>query len=332
MKINRFKKILLVFDDIERHELTLKALPIAIYEELNKQHQNIPLSQIKDVISFLHQLNLISETSFSVDLHPAITIYAKSNTKSDLEALSLVESMLAINEVKKWIKNDFNNQDYALIPNNISFLLNETMLFINNQLNKSLIQPLKQIYQEVIIEKELLSTYTTALYTSNIVEHKNSYIEYKNENRIITNYKYLKTILNIIPRLGIPHDRDQSKALQAFYKDTLFNEFNHACPLCHAHISHMLIASHIKPFRDCAHIYEAIDHNNGMLLCRNHDFLFDQGYITFLDDGQILISSRINPNEYFAYGLNNKYQLPNHLLTKNRLKFLDYHRNYIFIP
>lgn len=87
------------------------------------------------------------------------------------------------------------------------------------------------------------------------------------------NYKYKQTILSIIPRRGIPHDRDETKALQSFYKDTLFHEFDHACPLCGINIPHMLIASHIKPFRDCAHIYEAIDHNNGLLLCRNHDYL-----------------------------------------------------------
>lgn len=332
MKINRFKTILRIFDEVERYELTLNTLPLAIYEELNKQNQNYPLKEIKDVIAFLHHLKLISETNYSVDLHPAITIYAKSSTKSKLEAISLVESMLDNSDVKRWIKHDFSPKYYELIPTDIAYLLNATSLFNKNSLNKTFIKPLKQIYEEVVIEKELLSTYTTALYTSNIVEHNNTYIEYKNENYQIIDYKHLNTILNIIPRLGIPHDRDQSKSLQAFYKDTLFNEFDHACPICHAHISHMLIASHIKPFRDCAHIYEAIDHNNGMLLCRNHDFLFDQGYITFLDNGEMLISSRINPNDYPFYGLNPKYNLPKPLLTKYRLKFLKYHRNHIFIP
>ena len=49
-----------------------------------------------------------------------------------------------------------------------------------------------------------------------------------------------------------------------------------------------------KPFRDCAHIYETATHDNGLLLCRNHDFLFDQGYIMFLtSDGTIIISKAL---------------------------------------
>jgi predicted restriction endonuclease len=63
------------------------------------------------------------------------------------------------------------------------------------------------------------------------------------------------------------------------------HEFDHQCPICGTNIPAMLIASHIKPFRDCAHIFECADHNNGLLLCRNHDYLFDQGYFSLNEDG-----------------------------------------------
>ncbi len=145
-------------------------------------------------------------------------------------------------------------------------------------------------------------------------------------------YKYKNIIHGIIPRKGIPHDRDETKALQVFYKDTLFHEFDHSCPICGINIPHMLIASHIKPFRDCAHIYEAIDHDNGLLLCRNHDYLFDQGYFTFDENGYIIFSEELleKDNLDSAYSLRKNYRLAECYLSENRMKFMAYHREFIF--
>lgn len=94
----------------------------------------------------------------------------------------------------------------------------------------------------------------------------------------------------------------------------------------------MLIASHIKPFRDCAHLYEPIDNNNGLLLCRNHDYLFDQGYISFNDDGFLLISKELKKTRSYRemYHLPLNFKLDERLLTKERKLFLQYHRSHIF--
>ena len=54
-------------------------------------------------------------------------------------------------------------------------------------------------------------------------------------------------------------------------------------------------------FRDCAHIYEAIDHDNGLLLCRNHDYLFDQGYFTFDENGYIIFSEELLDKDCLLY-------------------------------
>jgi putative restriction endonuclease len=49
----------------------------------------------------------------------------------------------------------------------------------------------------------------------------------------------------------------------------------------------LLRASHIKPWRSCMTSAERLDGNNGLLLCPNADHLFDRGYISFEDDGQL---------------------------------------------
>ena len=54
------------------------------------------------------------------------------------------------------------------------------------------------------------------------------------------------------------------------------------CRLIHVNHHKLLIASHIKPWRDST-ATEKLDGNNGLLLSPHIDKLFDIGYITFAD-------------------------------------------------
>lgn len=88
----------------------------------------------------------------------------------------------------------------------------------------------------------------------------------------------------------------------------------------------VLIASHIKPFIRCD-VNEAYDANNGILLSRNIDSLFDLGYITFSDTGKIIFSSQLK-QEVKDYVEN--YSLDNRFINAKRIEYLEYHRNEIF--
>jgi predicted restriction endonuclease len=55
----------------------------------------------------------------------------------------------------------------------------------------------------------------------------------------------------------------------------------------------LLVASHIKPWRDCSNS-ERLDPYNGFLLLPHLDHLFDKGFISFEDSGEILISSALS--------------------------------------
>jgi len=86
-----------------------------------------------------------------------------------------------------------------------------------------------------------------------------------------------------------------------------------------------LVASHIKPFID-SNEDEAYDANNGLLLSRNMDILFDQGYISFDDNGVIIYANELG--EDVKIHLNN-YQLDKIFLNNDRLLYMDYHRKNI---
>jgi hypothetical protein len=83
-----------------------------------------------------------------------------------------------------------------------------------------------------------------------------------------------------------------------------------------------LIASHIKPWRAATN-KERIDGNNGLLLSPHVDRLFDKGFISFEDSGELIVSKKLPTNvkkEWFInagnYGSFNA----------NQRKYLQYHR------
>ena len=90
----------------------------------------------------------------------------------------------------------------------------------------------------------------------------------------------------------------------------------------------ILVASHIKPWKD-SNNFERIDVYNGLLLLPNYDKLFDRGYINFDKKGKILFSKLISDNDKQLLGLKNNIKLIN--VDDKHLKYLDYHRENCFM-
>jgi hypothetical protein len=75
-----------------------------------------------------------------------------------------------------------------------------------------------------------------------------------------------------------------------------------ACRLTGITNPSLLIASHIKPWRLCVTAQERLDGNNGLLLTPDADHLFDRGYISFEDDGTVLVSPRVDRHDLRRLG------------------------------
>lgn len=91
----------------------------------------------------------------------------------------------------------------------------------------------------------------------------------------------------------------------------------------------LLKASHIKPWRDASNA-ERLDPFNGLLLTPNLDTAFDSGYITFDNDGVIVVSSHLTKEVAEALSISSTYKL--RFIASKTEKYLRYHRRYIFIP
>jgi putative restriction endonuclease len=88
-----------------------------------------------------------------------------------------------------------------------------------------------------------------------------------------------------------------------------------------------LRASHFKPW--CvSNDDEKLDPNNGLLLSPHVHHLFDRGYISFTDDGELLVSQFLNPVVLSDWGLTASVK-PQAFSPKQRV-YLDYHRTHVF--
>lgn len=89
----------------------------------------------------------------------------------------------------------------------------------------------------------------------------------------------------------------------------------------------LLIASHIKPWCECDNV-ERLDGNNGLLLSPHIDKLFDRGWITFTDAGDLLCAEPSIEQALQQWGV----ELPLNVgqFNSKQAAFLKYHRDEIF--
>ena len=106
----------------------------------------------------------------------------------------------------------------------------------------------------------------------------------------------------------------------------MLKRYESKCCICKVHSTDLLIASHIKPWSRCNNS-EKVSEFNGLLLCPNHDKLFDLGYITFTDTGEMLISCQLD--EVDRVFLNVSPDM-NVLISEEMKPFLKYHRECVF--
>jgi hypothetical protein len=105
------------------------------------------------------------------------------------------------------------------------------------------------------------------------------------------------------------------KALLAYWKDT--------CPITGITDGALLRASHIIPWARCESDAERLDVHNGLLLSSLWDAAFDEGLVTFDDEGRPIASSELTDAAITALQLRNAAPL---LLTPEHRLRLAWHR------
>lgn len=117
----------------------------------------------------------------------------------------------------------------------------------------------------------------------------------------------------------------QARKGQGKWRESLIDDLS-CCVITKVNDERLLIASHIKPWVDASD-NEKIDKNNGLLLTPTYDKLFDRGFITFLDNSEILISPYLSNYNVGKLKIPSKIDI---VFNDKRRDYLEYHRQNIF--
>ena len=115
---------------------------------------------------------------------------------------------------------------------------------------------------------------------------------------------------------------------QTLFRKNLIEYWDGCCSVTGCSKTDMLRASHIKPWKDCEFNRDAVNVYNGFLLIPNLDMAFDSGYISFDDDGKIMISEKLLPEDREKLGISSSMKLRK--IDDGHRGFLKYHRDNIF--
>lgn len=110
-------------------------------------------------------------------------------------------------------------------------------------------------------------------------------------------------------------------------------EYMPQCPFSKITDERLLIASHIKPYSACMKEKredQALDYLNGLALSPTYDRLFDQGYITFLDSGELICGTQLSSYTWEKLNINPNAKNKMRIFPKSRENYLDYHRRHVF--
>ena len=113
-----------------------------------------------------------------------------------------------------------------------------------------------------------------------------------------------------------------SRVGQGYYRQQIIEKWDGKCAILKTDILTILIASHIVRWSDCDD-GERLDVENGILLSPTYDALFDKHFISFDDDGNILVSSSISEKDKELLGLTGDIKIS---VTEGMLPYLSRHR------
>ena len=135
-------------------------------------------------------------------------------------------------------------------------------------------------------------------------------------------------------------ERKEKNLRSPHYILNLFNKLgDKKCALCNCQIPELIQGAHILPVAIIKKMNSlslekrleyALDGDNGLWLCENHHKLFDQGMISFDDNGNILLKNNLDQrNKNFISEITKNNILPIEILTEKFLWYMKNRRNYI---
>lgn len=302
--------------------MTHWVFPITTVEKLKKQNE-----KGLDVINAFKSIGIVDWTlNNKIEIGDEIYIYAGEPVyKIVLKAVMIQDDITEeemIDDSDFMINKDIQTSEQKNKPNEKTIRLKLVRIFSETTSNKLSLELLRMngfrnknsSKKKNIQDKCRLNAYNGLLEYVKSIESQEK-LEMENEIKIIeSNYinGLTKTERSQIIKIRI----GQSK-----FRERLIN-LDKCCKICGLKNKDLLIASHIKDWSKCRES-EKLDVDNGLLLCSSHDVLFDKKYISFEDNGVIILSSLVDYEIKKAFNINENTKIE---IREGNKKYLKWHR------
>ncbi len=115
---------------------------------------------------------------------------------------------------------------------------------------------------------------------------------------------------------------------QDLFRRALLDYWRGRCCVTGLAVPESLRASHIKPWALCGSDDERLDVFNGLLLAPHLDALFDGGWVSFDDAGELLVSTTLPHEALVLFNLQHPLRVDD--LTAQHQRYMGFHRAEVF--
>jgi putative restriction endonuclease len=133
---------------------------------------------------------------------------------------------------------------------------------------------------------------------------------------------------------GMPRTTEAERTVvervgQGIFRAGLMKYWGGRCAVTGLAVPELLRASHIRRWAECANDRERLDVYHGLLLAAHLDAAFDAGLVTISSGGDVLVSSRLEPDARELLGLNRTASVRR--LQPQHEPYLVWHRGKVFL-
>lgn len=170
-------------------------------------------------------------------------------------------------------------------------------------------------------------------------EFENRHLALVQAATLVQQRRHLQNTLLHADMLREGHNSPASSLIrvgQAFFRNAVLCNYENRCCMTGIAIPTLLVASHIKPWKDSDDATEKANPQNGLCLNALHDKAFDQGLITVDNQYRIVVSSVLKKSktldettkQWICAKESQPIQLPER--GKPDKAFLEYHQDHVF--
>lgn len=180
------------------------------------------------------------------------------------------------------------------------------------------------------IVQEFFNDWTALSYQAQII--KSNLLHISVEDCLKNN---LSIDISCLPDGDYRDSQVRTRVGQQFFRTTVLTAYRNRCCITEVSLPELLVASHLKPWKDCDSKRERTNPCNGLCLNAFHDKAFDRGLITLDNNYRVVISKRLNDSsmdtetkEWLSSYRHKTIEMPDKFCPDK--KFIEYHNDMIF--